>query len=40
MTSCSPMFAMTERIVAYGVFESFTPRAAGAPAALTDGVAA
>jgi len=40
LTSCSPMFAMTERIVAYGVFESFTPRAAGAPAALTDGVAA
>lgn len=26
MTSCSPKFAMTERIVAYGVFESFTPR--------------
>jgi sortase A len=40
LTSCSPMFAMTERIVAYGVFESFTPRADGAPAALTDGVAA
>ena len=40
LTSCSPMFAMTERIVAYGVFESFTPRAAGPPAALTDGVVA
>ena len=40
LTSCSPMFAMTERIVAYGVFESFTPRADGPPAALTDGVAA
>ena len=39
LTSCSPMFAMTERIVAYGVFESFTPRTAGAPAALTDGFA-
>lgn len=34
MTSCSPMYAMTERIVAYGVFESFTPRAAGEPASL------
>lgn len=35
LTSCSPMFAMTERIVAYGVFESFTPRtAAGEPASL------
>ena len=34
LTSCSPMFAMTERIVAYGVFESFTPRTAGEPASL------
>lgn len=34
MTSCSPMYAMTERIVAYGVFESFTPRDAGEPASL------
>ncbi|WP_106815639.1 class E sortase [Microbacterium timonense] len=34
MTSCSPMYAMTERIVAYGVFESFTPREAGPPASL------
>lgn len=34
MTSCSPMYAMTERIVAYGLFESFTPRSAGPPASL------
>ena len=40
LTSCSPMYAMTERIVAYGVFESFTARASGPPAALTDGAAA
>lgn len=40
MTSCSPMYAMTERIVAYGVFESFTPRSAGPPPALTDEVTA
>jgi sortase A len=40
MTSCSPMYAMTERIVAYGVFESFTPRASGTPASLTEGVPA
>lgn len=39
MTSCSPMYAMTERIVAYGIFESFTPRSAGTPASLTEGVA-
>lgn len=34
LTSCSPMFAMTERIVAYGLFEAYTPRAAGAPDSL------
>jgi len=36
LTSCSPMYAMTERIVAYGVFESFTPRSASGeePASL------
>ncbi|MEV4686708.1 class E sortase [Microbacterium sp. LWH3-1.2] len=34
LTSCSPMYAMTERIVAYGVFESFTPRSVGEPASL------
>jgi sortase A len=34
MTSCSPMYAMTERIVAYGVFDSFTPRGDGPPASL------
>lgn len=40
LTSCSPMYSMTERIVAYGVFDSFTPRSAGPPAALTEGVSA
>lgn len=34
LTSCSPMYSMTERIVAYGVFDSFTPRTAGEPASL------
>jgi len=34
MTSCSPMFSLAERIVAYGVFESFTPIEAGPPASL------
>ena len=38
LTSCSPMYNLTERIVAYGVFESWTPRADGPPAALTEGV--
>ncbi|GAA2979759.1 class E sortase [Microbacterium terrae] len=36
MTSCSPMYSLAERIVAYSVFESFTPRSAGAPPAMTD----
>ncbi len=34
MTSCSPMFSLAERIVAYSVFDSFQPRADGPPAAL------
>lgn len=34
MTSCSPMYSLAERIVAYGVFDSFTPRSAGEPASL------
>lgn len=39
MTSCSPMYSMSERIVGYSVFESFTPRSAGPPASLTEGAA-
>lgn len=39
MTSCSPMYSLAERIVAFSVFESFTPRSAGPPASLTEGVA-
>lgn len=38
LTSCSPMYSLAERIVAYGVFESFTPRSSGPPTALTEGV--
>ena len=35
LTSCSPMYSIAERIVAYGVFESFTPaRGRCAPASL------
>lgn len=34
MTSCSPMYYKSERIVAYSVFESFTPRADGPPSVL------
>lgn len=38
MTSCSPMYSLAERIVAYSVFDSFTPRSAGPPASLTTAV--
>ncbi|AWB85200.1 class E sortase [Mycetocola zhujimingii] len=36
LTSCNPVFSQAERIVAYGVFESWTPVSAGPPAALTE----
>jgi len=34
LTTCSPMWSTAERIAAYAVFESFTPRADGAPDSL------
>ncbi|WES63624.1 class E sortase [Microbacter sp. GSS18] len=37
MTSCSPLYSAAERIIAYSVFESFTPRADGAPDSLGGG---
>lgn len=40
LTSCAPKLNMLERIIAYALFESFTPRADGPPASLTEGVAA
>ncbi len=39
LTSCAPKFNMLERIIAYALFEDFTPRTAGAPASLTEGAA-
>ncbi|GAA0990709.1 class E sortase [Subtercola frigoramans] len=32
LTSCNPLYIASERIIAYGVLESFTPQSAGAPA--------
>jgi sortase A len=32
LTSCNPMFSDAERIIAYGVFDSWRPRSAGPPA--------
>ena len=37
LTACSPMYSLAERIIAYGVFEGFQPRAEGPPASLTEG---
>ncbi len=40
MTTCSPRYGFSERAIAYGVFESYTPRTeAGPPLALTSGAA-
>ena len=36
LTSCNPVFSQAERIIAYGLFESWTPRAAGPPTSLTE----
>ena len=34
LQSCNPYWSTAERIIAYGVFESFTPRADGAPESI------
>ncbi|NQX06918.1 class E sortase [Rathayibacter sp. VKM Ac-2856] len=39
MTSCNPLLSTAERIIAYGVFESWQPRSAGAPAELASSLA-
>ncbi len=36
LTSCNPLFSTSERIVAYGVLESWQPASAGKPAALSE----
>lgn len=40
LTSCAPKLNMLERIIAYAVFDEFTPTADGPPASLTEGVTA
>lgn len=35
LTSCAPKLNMLERIIAYALFDEFTPRADGAPAVLS-----
>ncbi|WP_119697344.1 class E sortase [Microbacterium halotolerans] len=37
LTACSPKYSLAERIVAYGVFDSFQPRSEGEPESLTEG---
>ncbi len=36
LTACNPLFSTAERIIAYGVMESWQPNSAGAPAGFTD----
>ncbi|MFC5930624.1 class E sortase [Cryobacterium melibiosiphilum] len=40
LTSCNPLYSTAERIIAYGVFESWQPTSAGAPADLAPIIAA
>lgn len=40
LTSCNPLLSTAERIIAYGVFESWQPIAAGPPAELAPLIAA
>lgn len=40
LTSCSPRYSNAERIIAYGLFEAFQPRADGPPASLSPAVGA
>lgn len=40
LTSCAPKLNMLERIIAYAIFDDFTPRSAGAPASATEGATA
>lgn len=39
LTSCNPLFSTAERIIAYGVFESWRPAEAGPPVAVASDVA-
>ena len=40
LTSCNPLYSTDERVVAYGVLESWQPASAGAPTEIADVVAA
>ena len=40
LTSCNPLYSTAERIIAYGVLESWQPLSAGAPAELAPIIAA
>ncbi|NQX13970.1 class E sortase [Microbacteriaceae bacterium VKM Ac-2855] len=39
LTSCNPLYSTAERIIAYGVFESWQPRSAGPPTEIAATVA-
>ncbi|GHF21350.1 class E sortase [Pseudolysinimonas yzui] len=38
LTTCNPFFSTAERIIAYGVYDSFYPRAGGVPAEIASNV--
>jgi sortase A len=39
LTTCNPLYSTAERMIAYGVFDSFQPRSAGAPAEIAASLA-
>lgn len=39
LTSCNPLYSTAERIIAYGVFDSWQPRSAGPPAEIASSLA-
>ena len=38
LTSCNPLYIASERIIAYGAFESWQPRSAGPPTEIASAV--
>jgi sortase A len=40
LTSCNPLYSTAERVIAYGVFDSWQPRSAGPPASIAPFVSA
>jgi sortase A len=40
LTSCNPLYSASERVIAYGVYDTWYPRAGGPPAEISGVVSA